>query len=108
MDAVVHMAELSNDPAGQLAPTITYEINHKGSVHLAELARKAGVKRFVYMSSSSVYSVSEADDLTEEFASIGVAARPSRRFVTVKKHKCYKAGPPATKLVRNFVVIRGS
>src|SRR5215470_17073549 len=35
VDAVIHMAELSNDPAGQLAPTITYEINHKGSVHLA-------------------------------------------------------------------------
>src|ERR1043165_7969386 len=54
-DAMVHMAELSNDPAGQLAPNITYDINHKGSVHLAEMARKAGVKRFVYMSSCSVY-----------------------------------------------------
>jgi nucleoside-diphosphate-sugar epimerase len=54
MEAVVHMAELSNDPAGRLAPNITYEINHKGSVHLAELARKAGVKRFVYMSSCSM------------------------------------------------------
>jgi nucleoside-diphosphate-sugar epimerase len=60
------MAELSNDPAGQLAPTITYEINHKGSVHLAELARKAGVKRFVYMSSCSVYGVSEGNDVTED------------------------------------------
>src|SRR5947209_18700938 len=60
------MAELSNDPAGQLAPNITYEINHRGSVHLAELARKAGVKRFVYMSSCSVYGVSEGDDVTEE------------------------------------------
>jgi nucleoside-diphosphate-sugar epimerase len=66
VDAVVHMAELSNDPAGQLAPAITYEINHKGSVHLAELARKAGVKRFVYMSSCSVYGVSEEDHVTEE------------------------------------------
>src|SRR6266481_6963277 len=66
VDAVVHMAELSNDPAGQLAPTITYEINHKGSVRLAELARNAGVKRFVYMSSCSVYGVSEGDDVTEE------------------------------------------
>jgi nucleoside-diphosphate-sugar epimerase len=54
VEAVVHMAELSNDPAGQLAPTITYEINHKGSVYPAELARKAGVKRFVYMSSCSI------------------------------------------------------
>jgi nucleoside-diphosphate-sugar epimerase len=65
-DAVVHMAELSNDPAGQLAPHITYEINHKGSVHLAELARKAGVQRFVYMSSCSVYGVSGNDFVTEE------------------------------------------
>jgi nucleoside-diphosphate-sugar epimerase len=66
IEAVVHMAELSNDPAGQLAPTITYEINHRGSVHLAKLARKAGVKRFVYMSSCSVYGVSEEDGVTEE------------------------------------------
>lgn len=66
VDAIVHMAELSNDPAGQLAPTITYEINHKGSVHLAELARNAGTKRFVYMSSCSVYGVAEGDDVTEQ------------------------------------------
>ena len=66
VDAVVHMAELSNDPAGQLAPSITYEINHKGSVHLAELARRVGVKRFVYMSSCSVYGVAEGEDVTEE------------------------------------------
>lgn len=66
VDAVVHMAELSNDPIGQLAPEITYEINHQGSVHLAEMARRAGVKRFVYMSSCSVYGVSEADHVNEE------------------------------------------
>jgi nucleoside-diphosphate-sugar epimerase len=65
-DAIVHMAELSNDPAGQLAPHITYEINHKGSIHLAELARKAGVKRFVYMSSCSVYGVAESDFVDED------------------------------------------
>jgi nucleoside-diphosphate-sugar epimerase len=66
VDAVVHMAELSNDPAGQLAPHVTYEINHKGSVRLAELARKAGVERFVYMSSCSVYGVSGGGYVTEE------------------------------------------
>ena len=65
-DAIVHMAELSNDPAGQLAPHITYEINHKGSLHLAELARKAGVQRFVYMSSCSVYGVCDGEFVTEE------------------------------------------
>jgi nucleoside-diphosphate-sugar epimerase len=65
-EAVVHMAELSNDPAGQLAPHITYEINHRGSARLAELARKAGVPRFVYMSSCSVYGVAEDEGLVDE------------------------------------------
>jgi nucleoside-diphosphate-sugar epimerase len=68
VDAIVHMAELSNDPAGQLSPTITYDINHKGSVRLAELAKKAGVRRFVYMSSCSVYGVATDGDVTEESA----------------------------------------
>jgi nucleoside-diphosphate-sugar epimerase len=68
IDAVVHLAELSNDPAGQLVPHITYEINHQGSVRLAEMARKAGVRRFVYMSSCSVYGVSDSEFVTEESA----------------------------------------
>jgi nucleoside-diphosphate-sugar epimerase len=61
VDAVVHMAELSNDPLGQLSPTITYEINHAGSVRLAQLAKSAGVSRFVYMSSCSVYGVADGE-----------------------------------------------
>jgi nucleoside-diphosphate-sugar epimerase len=66
LDAVVHMGELSNDPAGELAPNATYEINHQGSVRLAKLAREAGVRRFVYMSSCSVYGVADGDLLTED------------------------------------------
>ncbi|MBD1860389.1 MULTISPECIES: NAD(P)-dependent oxidoreductase [Trichocoleus] len=66
VDAIVHMAELSNDPTGQLSPNITYDINHKGSVRLAELAKAAGVRRFVYMSSCSVYGVATGQDVTEE------------------------------------------
>ena len=66
-DAVVHMAELSNDPTGELAPHITYEINHKGSVRLAQVAKEAGVRRFIYMSSCSVYGVAGGDaPVTEE------------------------------------------
>ncbi len=66
VEAIVHMAELSNDPAGQLSPNITYDINHKGSVRLAKLAKEAGVRRFVYMSSCSVYGVATVGDVTEE------------------------------------------
>ena len=65
IEAVVHLAELSNDPTGQLAPNITYDINHQGSVHIAQLAKQAGVRRFVYTSSCSVYGIAEGE-LTEE------------------------------------------
>ena len=66
VNAIVHMAELSNDPTGQLSPNITYDINHKGSVRLAKLAKEAGIRRFVYMSSCSVYGVATEGDVTEE------------------------------------------
>ena len=65
-DAVVHMAELSNDPTGELDHNITYEINHLGSVRLTELAKKAGVRRFVYTSSCSVYGVASKDFVNED------------------------------------------
>lgn len=65
-DAIVHMAELSNDPLGQLNPHITYKINHQGSVALAKAAKEAGVQRFVYMSSCSVYGVGEEGEVKSE------------------------------------------
>lgn len=58
-DAVVHMAELSNDPIGDRIGEVTYDINHLGSVGLASAAKRAGVSRFVYMSSCSVYGVAD-------------------------------------------------
>lgn len=59
IDAVVHMAELSNDPLGEFNPNLTRAVNHTGSVRLATLAKEAGVGRFVYMSSCSVYGIAE-------------------------------------------------
>jgi len=64
-DAVVHLAELSNDPLGEHRPKITHEINHLGSIRIAKAAREAGVKRFVYASSCSVYGASTADLVDE-------------------------------------------
>lgn len=54
-DAVIHLAALSNDPLGDLDPEITYDINHRGSVRLAVLAKSAGVGRFLFASSCSNY-----------------------------------------------------
>jgi nucleoside-diphosphate-sugar epimerase len=65
-EAVVHLAELSNDPLGQLRPHITQEINHQGSVRLARLCRARQVSRFVYTSSCSVYGVASDGAKTEE------------------------------------------
>jgi nucleoside-diphosphate-sugar epimerase len=58
-DAIVHMAELSNDPIGDLIGDVTFEVNHRASVHLADCAKRAGVTRFIYMSSCSVYGIAE-------------------------------------------------
>ncbi len=65
-DGVAHLAELSNDPLGQQDPGLTHDINHKGSLRLAEMARAAGAKRFVYMSSCSVYGVGKPDQVLDE------------------------------------------
>jgi nucleoside-diphosphate-sugar epimerase len=65
VEAVVHLAELSNDPLGQNRPEVTFKINHEGSVRIAQAARQAGVKRLVYASSCSVYGAGAADLVDE-------------------------------------------
>ena len=64
-EAVVHLAALSNDPLGNLNRQLTYDVNHLGSVHLARLAKNAGVKRFVFSSSCSTYGAAGDDFLDE-------------------------------------------
>src|ERR1051325_8593390 len=68
-DAVVHLAALSNDPLGNLDPNLTFDINHHASVKMAELARAAGVKRFVFSSSCSTYGAA-GDDFLDETADL--------------------------------------
>ncbi len=67
LDAVVHLAALSNDPLGNLNSKLTYNINHLASVKLAELAKAAGVERFVFSSSCSTYGAA-GDNLLDETA----------------------------------------
>ncbi|HEY7596058.1 MAG TPA: SDR family oxidoreductase [Actinophytocola sp.] len=68
VDAVIHLAALSNDPLGALAPDLTYDINHRAAVRLARLARDSGVKRFLYASTCSVYGASGGGGLVDEDA----------------------------------------
>ena len=66
IDAVIHLAALSNDPLGELAPGLTEEINFGGTIRLAKLAKEKGIKRFVYSSSQSMYGISDTEEELEE------------------------------------------
>jgi len=68
-DAVVHLAALSNDPLGNLDGNLTFDINHHASVKVAELAKQAGAKRYVFASSCSTYGAA-GDDFLDETASL--------------------------------------
>jgi len=68
-DALIHLAALSNDPLGDLNPECTYEINHRASVRLAQIAKAAGVPRFLFSSSCSLYGLGAGADFLVEEAS---------------------------------------
>jgi nucleoside-diphosphate-sugar epimerase len=65
-DAVVHLAALSNDPLGDLDPELTYDVNYRASVRLAESAKQVGVERFLFSSSCSLYGAGGEDMLGED------------------------------------------
>src|SRR5437870_5763697 len=65
-DAVVHLAELSNDPLGQHNPALTFQINHAGTVELAKRCIRAGISRFIYTSSCSVYGAGDGGSYKNE------------------------------------------
>jgi nucleoside-diphosphate-sugar epimerase len=67
-DAVVHLAALSNDPLGDLNPRWTYDVNLNGTVSLARAAKEAGVARFVFASSCSMYGAADVSELVTEEA----------------------------------------
>jgi nucleoside-diphosphate-sugar epimerase len=66
VDAIVHLAGLSNDVLGDLNPELTYDINHKASVRMAEMAKEVGIRRFVFASSCSNYGAAGNQMQTEE------------------------------------------
>lgn len=69
IDIVIHLAALSNDPLGELSPGLTEEINLGGTLKIAQLAKKIGVKRFIYSSSQSMYGISTYEGELDEYDS---------------------------------------
>jgi nucleoside-diphosphate-sugar epimerase len=68
-DAILHLAAISNDPVGNLNPQVTYDVNHLASVRLAQQAKRAGVPRFLFSSSCSLYGAADGTSFMDEGAS---------------------------------------
>jgi len=85
-DAVVHLAELSNDPLGEFSERTTYAINHVGSVRLARTCKQAGVPRFIYASSCSVYGAAEDGGERSEKSPTNPQTAYARCKVFVERH----------------------
>jgi nucleoside-diphosphate-sugar epimerase len=82
-EAVIHLAGLSNDPLGNLNPGLTYDINYKASVRLAELSKQAGVQRFLFSSSCSTYGAA-GDKILDETAEFNPVTPYARSKVLVE------------------------
>ncbi len=81
-DAVIHLAALCNDPLGNQNPRVTYDINHHASVTLAKAAKAAGVKRWLFASSCSLYGLAGDELLTEEAAFNPITAYGESKILT--------------------------
>lgn len=90
VDAVIHLAALSNDPLGELSPELTCSINHEATVKLAEAAKKSGVNRFLYASSCSLYG--KAGDVVNEQSELAPATAYALSKVMSEKSLSEMAG----------------
>lgn len=92
-DAVIHLAGLCNDPLGNLNPELTAEINYRASLRLALLARDAGVTRFIYSSSCSLYGACGADRALDETAPMRPLTAYAQSKVRTEEDVSKLAGP---------------
>jgi nucleoside-diphosphate-sugar epimerase len=92
-DAVVHLAALSNDPVGDLDPGLTAEINYEATIRVAEAAREAGVRRFVFASSCSMYGASGSGDALDESAPLRPITAYAESKVRSEEGLARLAGP---------------
>jgi len=84
IDAIIHLAALSNDALGEIKKEITRDINHNATARLAKMAKKAGVKRFIFSSSCSIYGISKTRIVTEESQANPLTAYAKSKILSEK------------------------
>ena len=86
LDCVVHLAALSNDPLGEINTQLTYQINRDAAIKTAELAKKSGTKRFIFVSTQSIYGISNSSKpLYEDDAKSPVTAYAKAKWEAEQK-----------------------
>jgi len=90
VDVIIHLANIANDPAVDLNPTLSWEVNVLAAQQLAEKAIKNGVKQFIYASSGSVYGVKEEAEVTEDLSLVPISVYNKTKMVAERVLLSYK------------------
>lgn len=90
IDTIFHLANIANDPTGDLNSKLTWEVNVLASKLLVEKAIKSGVKQFIYASSGSVYGVKEEDQVTEDLDLIPISDYNKTKMISERVFLSYK------------------
>lgn len=91
IDAIIHLASVANDPCGDLDPKLTWEISALATMQLADKAARAGVSRFIYASSGSVYGVKEEEKVTEDLVLLPISEYNKTKMVAERVLLSYSA-----------------
>ncbi|OGS01638.1 MAG: oxidoreductase [Elusimicrobia bacterium RBG_16_66_12] len=92
VDAVVHLANIANDPCSDLDPRLSWEVNVLATMGLAEAAIRHGVKQFIYASSGSVYGVKEELDVTEDLPLVPITDYNKTKMISERVLLSYQEG----------------
>ena len=90
IDRIIHLANVANDPCGELDPKLSWEVNVLASKLLIEKAIENGVKQFVYASSGSVYGVKEEPDVTEDLPLVPISDYNKTKMISERVLLSYK------------------
>lgn len=90
IEAIIHLASIANDPTGDLNPKLTWETSCLATMVLADRAKRAGVKCFIYASSGSVYGIKEEEQVTEELELLPISEYNKTKMVSERVLLSYK------------------